>query len=75
MWRRCRRRVARQLTDTAGRPVANERYRVTLPDGTVREGLTDKRRLICFTGVDPGTARIEFPNVDARYVSSSPKPI
>jgi len=64
-----------QLEDTAGRPVPNERYRVTLPDGSVREGLTDARGLICFTGVDPGNAQITFPDVDARYVGSSPKPI
>ena len=64
-----------QLEDTAGRPVPNERYRVTLPDGSVREGLTDARGLICFTGVDPGMAEITFPDVDTKYVGSSPKPI
>lgn len=63
------------LEDGAGRPVPNERYRVTLPDGSVHEGLTDARGLICFTGIDPGNAQITFPDVDTRYVGSSPKPI
>jgi hypothetical protein len=63
------------LEDDAGHPVPNERYRVTLPDGSVHEGLTDKRGLVCFTGIKGGDAKVEFPNVDARYAGSSPKPI
>jgi hypothetical protein len=64
-----------QLVDARGRPVPNERYRVTLPDGSVHEGLTDARGLVCFTGVKPGDAKIEWPDVDATYKGSSAKPI
>ncbi len=64
------------LNDEGGRPVEGEPYRVTLPDGTVREGKTDKHGLICFTGVKAGNAQIEWPRSGnaVHYVNSSPKP-
>ncbi len=65
------------LVDTAQHPVPGEPYKVTLPDGTVREGKTDARGLICFTGVKPGSARIEWPRLGnaAQYVGSNNDPI
>jgi len=65
------------LEDERGRPVVGEPYRVTLPDGTVREGKTDKRGLVCFTGIKPGDAQIEWPRSgDAVvYTGEMPKPI
>jgi hypothetical protein len=65
------------LDDSDGKPVSGEPYRVTLPDGTVREGKTDARGLVCFTGVKPGNARIEWPRRgnSAQYVGASGKAI
>ncbi len=65
------------LTDTDNRPVRGEPYRVTLPDGTVREGKTDERGLVCFTGVKPGNAQIEWPRLGhaARYMGANDDPI
>ncbi len=65
------------LQDESGNPVADEPYRVTLPDGTVREGKTDRRGLVCFTGVAKGNARIEWTRLGnaARYMGASDKPI
>ena len=64
-----------RLEDTSGNPVPNQRWRVTLPDGQVQEGLTDARGLVCLTGVAPGDAKIEWIGASTRYVGSSPTPI
>ena len=48
----------------AGQPVAYERYRVTAPDGTVREGFLNAKGLGRVDGIDPGTCKITFPNLD-----------
>lgn len=67
-----------ELTDSAGGPVEGEPYRVTLPDGTVREGKTDARGLVCFTGIASGNAQIEWTGTlgkHAVYVGSSDRPI
>lgn len=65
------------LQDSDGHPVADEPYRVTLPDGTVRQGKTDRRGLVCFTGVKPGNAHIEWTRLGnaAQYMGASDKPI
>jgi uncharacterized Zn-binding protein involved in type VI secretion len=52
------------LVDDAGNPVPHERYRVTAPDGDVREGFLDDRGLARVDGIDPGTCQITFPNLD-----------
>lgn len=67
-----------ELTDAAGGPVEGEPYRVTLPDGTVREGKTDSRGLVCFTGIKSGTAQIEWTGPlgkHAVYAGSQDRPI
>jgi hypothetical protein len=65
------------LTDEDKHPVVGEPYRVTLPDGTVREGKTDARGLVCFTGVKEGNAHIEWPRLGnaARYMGPQDDPI
>jgi len=52
------------LVDEAGEPVPYERYRVTAPDGDVREGFLDAQGLGRVDGIDPGTCKITFPNLD-----------
>ncbi len=55
------------LVDDEGDPVAGERYRVTLPDGsTVAEGTTDEKGFAKVTNIDPGTCKVTFPNIDGR---------
>ena len=58
-------------------PVVGEPYRVTLPDGTVHEGKTDERGLVCYTAVKKGDAKVEFLRYGrhARYLGPSDKPI
>ena len=51
-----------QLVDAAEQPVANERYIVTLPDGTVEEGTTDSEGVCRFENLDVGLAYIQLPD-------------
>lgn len=53
-----------ELVDQDGRPVAHERYRITLPDGTVRSGRLDDRGSARIDGIRPaGPCDIEFPDI------------
>lgn len=54
-----------QLVDLAGQPVPNERYRLTLPDGTVKEGRTNYRGRARYNEIEtPGACTVEFPDLD-----------
>ena len=54
-----------KLEDTEGKPVAGEAYKVTLPDGqTVAEGTLDDKGFARIDGVDPGSCKVTFPNMD-----------
>jgi hypothetical protein len=67
-----------ELYDGNGGPVVGEPYRVTLPDGSIREGKTDAHGLVCFTGIPHGNAEIEWTGPlgkYAKYVGSGDKPI
>jgi type VI secretion system secreted protein VgrG len=53
------------LVDQQDKPVAGERYKVTLPDGkTVAEGTLDGNGFARVAGIDPGTCKITFPGLD-----------
>jgi hypothetical protein len=45
-------------------PVSGLRYEVTLPDGSVREGVLDAAGHARFDEVDPGRAVVTFPDLD-----------
>ncbi len=54
-----------ELVDEEGNPVPGERYKVILPDGqTVAEGTLDEKGFARISGIDPGTCKITFPNLD-----------
>ncbi len=46
------------------RPVAHARYRVRLPDDTVREGRLDASGLAHLADIDPGLCEVTFPDYD-----------
>lgn len=51
-----------ELVDTDGRPAPGQRYRITLPDGEVREGRLDAQGLARVEGIDPGACEVTFPD-------------
>jgi len=54
-----------ELLDEAGKPVAGEPYKITLPDGTtVADGTLDDKGRAKITNLDPGTCKVSFPNLD-----------
>jgi type VI secretion system secreted protein VgrG len=50
------------LVDETGKPVPGERYKVTLPDGTVDEGTLDTNGHARVDGIDPGSCVVTFPD-------------
>jgi hypothetical protein len=55
-----------ELLDDDGKPVADERYFVELPDGSSLSGRTDGQGRARVGGVDPGTAKVSFPDLDKK---------
>jgi hypothetical protein len=53
-----------ELVDDAGKPIADELYFVELPDGSSLSGRTDGAGRARVDGVDPGTAKVSFPDLD-----------
>ncbi|HYC92823.1 MAG TPA: carboxypeptidase-like regulatory domain-containing protein [Thermoanaerobaculia bacterium] len=53
-----------ELKDEEGKPVPNASYFVELPDGSTKSGRTDANGYARIDGVDPGTAKISFPDFD-----------
>jgi type VI secretion system secreted protein VgrG len=54
-----------ELRDDDGDPVAGEKYRVTLTDGTtLAEGTTDDKGFARVGNIDPGNCKVTFPNLD-----------
>ena len=61
-----------ELVDDDGKPVPNAAYVIELPDGTQRTGRTDGAGKARITGLDPGTAKVSFPDFDKNaYVPDS----
>ncbi len=54
------------LLDDDGEPVANERCRLALPDGSVRVHTLDARGRLRLDGIEPGACEVSFPDRDAR---------
>jgi hypothetical protein len=58
------------LKDEEGNPIAGELYFVELPDGTSKSGSTDANGKARIEGVDPGSAKVSFPNLDKSLYQS-----
>ena len=54
------------LVDEDGQPVAEEPYRILLPDGRVRSGTTNLSGKAREEELDPGQCKVSFPRLDAR---------
>ena len=53
-----------ELVDEEDNPVPGEKYKVTLPDGSVAQGTLDENGFVHIGGIDPGTCQITFPDLD-----------
>jgi hypothetical protein len=53
-----------ELVDEEDQPVPGERYKIELPDGSVAEGTLDEKGFARIDGMDPGTCKITFPELD-----------
>ena len=51
------------LKDDTGNPVPNERYRLKMPDGSIKEGRVDANGKARFDGLKPGSCQVSFPNL------------
>lgn len=53
-----------ELVDEEDQPVPGEKYKITLPDGSVAKGTLDENGFARVEGIEPGTCQITFPNLD-----------
>lgn len=53
-----------QLIGEDGKGIPGERYRITLPNGSVRQGVLDGQGLARVEGIDPGQCEVTFPALD-----------
>jgi hypothetical protein len=56
--------VSIRLIDAASKPVRGHRFRITLPDGNVRDGMTNDQGMAYFADIDPGECKFELPGTD-----------
>jgi uncharacterized protein (DUF2345 family) len=56
--------IAIQLVDEDSNPVSGMRYQITLPDNTVEEGTLEADGTARVDGIDPGSCKITFPDLD-----------
>jgi len=54
------------LVDENGHPVKGEAYKIRLPNGKIVTGNLDSRGLARVDGIDPGTCKVTFPELDKR---------
>src|SRR5262245_36502975 len=53
-----------ELVDEEDQPVPGEKYKITLPDETVAEGTLDDKGFARVDGIEPGSCKITFPELD-----------
>ena len=54
-----------KLLDNDGVPFAYERFRLKMSDGSMVDGTLDKNGYCRVEGVEPGSAQVCFPDIDA----------
>jgi hypothetical protein len=56
--------IAIQLVGEDDKPVPGVAYRITLPDGTAKDGVLDENGSARADNIDPGSCVITFPELD-----------
>ncbi|MHC5110534.1 MAG: type VI secretion system Vgr family protein [Planctomycetota bacterium] len=65
-----------RLQDDNGEPLAGERYKIVLSDGTtVAEGSLNNLGEACVRGIDPGSCEVTFPDLDKETWEAGPAPV
>ncbi|NMO13588.1 hypothetical protein HPC49_01255 [Pyxidicoccus fallax] len=60
------------LRDDQGVPLKGERYRLRLPDGSVKEGDLDVDGGVWVQGFEPGACRVSFPDIERSARANEP---
>lgn len=60
-----------ELLDKNKHPVKGLAVELTLPDGTIEKGTLSEKGSFRKDGIDPGTCRVRFPDLDAREWAKS----
>ena|SRR5438552_13704559 len=55
-----------ELVDKRNKPVPGEKFRITLADTTVVEGTLDENGFARVNGIESGTCKVTFPEMDGR---------
>lgn len=58
--------IVLRTDDDPPRPVPFKRYRIELPNGSVRDGQLDAQGMARVVGIDPGTCQVTFPDYDGK---------
>jgi len=53
-----------QLIGEDDQPIPGAKYRVKMPDGSVREGTLDQEGVAGFDGISAGDCEVSFPELD-----------
>jgi len=53
-----------ELVGEDDKPIPGETYRITLSDGSVDEGTLDHKGFVRLEGIEPGSCKVTFPNLD-----------
>jgi hypothetical protein len=53
-----------ELVDEDNHPVAGEKYKVTLPNGSASTGTLDGKGYARISGFEPGSCKVTFPHLD-----------
>ena|SRR5437762_2520293 len=54
-----------ELVDEKNKPVPGVTYRITTPDEAVAEGTLDEKGFARLEGLEPGTCKVSFPDLDS----------
>lgn len=46
------------------KPIPGEKYKIILPDETVAQGTLDEKGFARIEGIEPGTCKVSFPDLD-----------
>jgi hypothetical protein len=63
--------IAFEVVDAEGYPAKGEKYKVELPDGSIREGWLGSNGSAHLANIPKGTCKISFPNLDSEVWDES----